>query len=62
MIEDSRELSIDNHLGSGFDGVEGGGVGFASDFAESVEESELFSEEDDSDLEDEELVEEPVFL
>jgi hypothetical protein len=44
------------------DGLDGGAVGFVSDFVESVDEPELFSVEDGSDLEDEELVEEPVFL
>jgi hypothetical protein len=54
--------TIDNYLLSGFDGLDGGSFGFVSDFGESFDEPELFSVEDDSDLEDEELVEDPVFL
>jgi hypothetical protein len=55
-------LTIDNYLGSGFDGVEGGAAGFVSDFGESVDAPELFSVEADSDLEDEEPVEDSAFL
>jgi hypothetical protein len=56
------QSTIGNYLGSGFDGLDGGAVGFDSDFEESVDEPVLFSEEDDSDLVDEELMEDPVFL
>jgi hypothetical protein len=49
-------------LFSGFVGLDGGSFGFVSDFEESFDEPELFSEEAGSVLEDEGLVEDPVFL
>ena len=55
-------MTVDDYLGFGFEGASGGAFGFVSDFADSVDEPELFSAEDDSDLEDEGLEEEPVFL
>jgi hypothetical protein len=61
---DTRKSTIDNYFDSGLDGFDGGGVGFDLVFVESVDEPELFSADDDSDLdlEDEELVEDPDFL
>lgn len=61
---DNWLLTIDNYLGSGFEGLGGGVAGFDSDFAVSADEPELFSVDGDSDLElaDEELAEDPDFL